>query len=65
MIWVELTFLQQEFQYCNKVDTITRDSLTQAIQSFEDAVSCLKIAEDAYAYRSTGATYPSSLKYRY
>ncbi|GHV04866.1 hypothetical protein FACS189485_11000 [Spirochaetia bacterium] len=34
----EDTFLQQELNYCHPDDTITRNSLTQAIQSFEDAL---------------------------
>ncbi|MDR2471596.1 MAG: hypothetical protein LBD09_05755 [Treponema sp.] len=62
---VELTFLQQEFQFCDEEDAITKSSLGQAIQSFEDALACLKIAEDASAYRSANATYPTSSKYRY
>jgi hypothetical protein len=65
IIWVELAFLQQEFQFCSETDTSTRSSLAQAIQSFEDALSCLKIVEDAPAYRSAGATYPTNPKYRY
>jgi hypothetical protein len=36
-ILAELTFLQQEFQFCNTVDAITRSSLKAAIQSFDDA----------------------------
>jgi hypothetical protein len=64
MVLVELTFLQQELQFCNEADIITRSSLTQAIQSFEDALRCLKIVEDALAYRSAEATYPTSPKYR-
>jgi hypothetical protein len=65
IIWVELAFLQQEFQFCSEADTIARSSLTQAIQSFEDALSCLKVVDDALAYRSADATYPTSPKYRY
>jgi hypothetical protein len=40
-----LTFLQQELQFCNEADTITRSSLKAAIQSFDDAgrVSAHKI----------------------
>jgi hypothetical protein len=36
-ILVEMTFLQQELYFCAETDTITQSSLTQAIQSFEDA----------------------------
>jgi hypothetical protein len=65
MILVELTFLQQELQFCNEADTITRSSLTQAIQSFEDALRCLKIVEDSTLYKGADATYPTAPKYRY
>ena len=65
MILVELTFLQQEFQFCGEADTITLSSLTQAIQSFEDALRSIKIVEDITLYRGAEATYPTDDKYRY
>jgi len=65
MIWIELTYLQQEFHFCNETDTITRNSLTQAIQSFEDALRSLKIVEDSTLYKGAEATYPTAPKYRY
>jgi hypothetical protein len=65
MIWIELTYLQQEFHFCNETDTITRSSLTQAIQSFEDALRGLKIVEDGILYKGAEATYPTAPKYRY
>ena len=65
MIWIELTYLQQEFHFCNETDTITRSSLTQAIQSFEDALRSLKIVEDSTLYKGAEATYPTASKYRY
>jgi hypothetical protein len=65
MILVELTFLQQEFQFCNDTDTITRSSLTQAIQSFEDALRSLKTVEDSILYKAAETTYPTAPKYRY
>jgi hypothetical protein len=64
LILSELTFLQQEFQFCNEVDTITRSSLAQAIQSFEDALRCLKTVEDSLAYRSVETAFPTNPKYR-
>jgi hypothetical protein len=63
-ILAELTFLQQEFQFCNEADTITHSSLSQAIQSFEDALRCLKTVEDSLAYRSVETACPTSPKYR-
>jgi hypothetical protein len=65
MIWIELTYLQQEFQFCAEADTITRSSLTQAIQSFEDALRSPKIVEDSILYQGAEATYPTASKYRY
>jgi hypothetical protein len=65
MILIELTFLQQELQFCNEADTITRSSLTQAIQSFEDALRSLKIVEDSTLYKGAEAAYPTAPKYRY
>jgi len=62
---IELTYLQQEFHFCNETDTITRSSLTQAIQSFEDALRSLKIVEDCTLYQGAEATYPTASKYRY
>jgi hypothetical protein len=65
MILIELTYLQQEFQFCDETDTITRSSLTQAIQSFEDSLRSLKIVEDSTLYQGAEATYPTASKYRY
>ena len=65
MILLELVFLQQEFQFCDETDTITRSSLTQAIQSFEDALRNLKIVENSSLYQAAEATYPTASKYRY
>ena len=65
MILVELAFLKQEFQFCNETDTITRSSLTQAIQSFDDALRSLKIVEVKTLYQGAEATYPTASKYRY
>ncbi|MDR3147648.1 MAG: hypothetical protein LBU00_04640 [Treponema sp.] len=65
MLLTESSFLQQEFYFCAETDAGTRNSLIQAIQSIEDALRCLKIVEDAPAYRSAEATYPTASKYRY
>jgi len=65
MILIELTYLQQEFHFCDETDTITRSSLTQAIQSFEDALRSLKIVEDSTLYKGAEATYSTAPKYRY
>jgi len=65
MILVELGFLEQELQFCDETDSITRSSLTQAIQSFNDALRSLKIVEDSALYQAAEATYPTAPKYRY
>ena len=66
MILVELAFLEQESQFCDEADTITRSSLTQAIQSFNDALRCLKTVEDSTLYKAVETAFPTNTtKYRY
>jgi len=60
----EEAFLQQELQFCAENDNTTQSSLTKAIQSFEDALRCLKTTEDPAAYRSAETTYPTDSKNR-
>jgi hypothetical protein len=64
LILAELAFLQQELQFCHETDTDTKSSLTQAIQSFEDALRSLEVVEDAALYQGAEKTYPTSPKYR-
>ncbi|MDR1316141.1 MAG: hypothetical protein LBK13_04630 [Spirochaetales bacterium] len=64
LILCELIFLQQEMQFCDKKDEDTRSSLTQAIQSFEDALRCLKTVENPAAYRFAETAFPISSQYR-
>jgi hypothetical protein len=64
LILAELAFLQQELQFCHETDTDTKSSLTQAVQSFEDALCSLEVAENATLYRGAEKTYPTSPKYR-
>ena len=59
MILIELTFLQQELQFCDEADTSTHSSLIQAIQSFEDALRCLKTVEVSSHYKYAETTYPA------
>ncbi|GHU66811.1 hypothetical protein FACS189447_08320 [Spirochaetia bacterium] len=59
----ELVFLQQELQFCNEADTDTKSSLTQAIQSFEDALRSLQAVTDT-GYKTAEKTYPQNPKYR-
>jgi hypothetical protein len=63
-ILTELVFLQQELQFCNEADTATQNSLTQAIQSFEDALRCLVTVENQALYQGAETTHPTAAKYR-
>jgi len=63
IILVEYTFLNQELQFCEESDTDSRSSLTQAIQSFDDAFLALKAVEDS-GYIIADQTHPHSKKYR-
>jgi hypothetical protein len=60
LILAEETFLQQELQFCDPIDSITRNSLTQAIQSFEDSLRSLKIVEVKTLYQAAEATHPTT-----
>jgi hypothetical protein len=64
LILVELTFLQQELQFCHETDIDSKSSLTQAIQSFEDALRSLEAVGNAVLYQGAEKTYPTSPKYR-
>jgi hypothetical protein len=64
IVLVESAFLNQELEFSSEQDTDTRSSLTQAIQSFEDALRSLKIVEDKKLYKAAEATHLTSPKYR-
>jgi hypothetical protein len=63
LILAEWTFLGQEFQLCDKTDRDTINSLTQAIQSFDDAFLALKAVEDLH-YETVEQATPHNGKYR-
>jgi hypothetical protein len=63
MILAEYTFLTQELQFCDKSDKDSLSSLTQALQSFDDAFLALKAVENPN-YRITDDTIPHHKKYR-
>jgi len=63
IIILEYTFLTQELQFCNETDTDSLGSLSQAIQSFDDAFLALQAVEDS-GYKIAEKTYPRSSKYR-
>jgi len=60
----EYTFLTQELQLCPKTDKNAVNSLTKAVQSFDDAFLVLKIAEDKTFYHITDKSIPRDKKYR-
>jgi hypothetical protein len=64
LLLVEEVFLQQELNFCNEADTDTKNSLIQAIQSFEDALRCLKTTENPAGYRFVETAFPTNPKYR-
>jgi len=64
IILTEYTFLNQELQFCEKTDTDSLSSLTQAIQSFDDAFLVLEITGDSNAYQSVDKAFPHNEKYR-
>jgi len=63
IILAEYTFLTQELEFCEKTDKDTLSSLTQAIQSFDDAFFALHAVEEA-GYKTAEKTYPHNGKYR-
>jgi hypothetical protein len=64
MILAEYAFLTQELQFCGVSDKDSFSSLTQAIQSFDDAFFALKTVEDSTLYKGADTTYPHHKKYR-
>jgi hypothetical protein len=64
IILAEYTFLTQELQFCAETDKDTLSSLSQAIQSFDDAFLALKIVENSALYQGAENTHPHSKKYR-
>jgi hypothetical protein len=64
IIFVEYTFLSQELQFCEETDKDTLSSLTQAIQSFDDAFLALKAVEDSTLYQGAEKTHPHNKKFR-
>jgi hypothetical protein len=64
IILSEYTFLSQELEFCEKTDKDSLSSLTQAIQSFDDAFLALQAVEES-GYITAEKTYPHSGKYRF
>jgi hypothetical protein len=63
MILAEYAFLAQELYFCEKTDKGSLNSLTQAIQSFDDAFLALKSVEKP-DYKIADDIFPHNGKYR-
>jgi hypothetical protein len=64
IILAEYTFLSQELEFCDKTDKDSLSSLTQALQSFDDALLALQVVEDKTVYHGVDKAIPHSGKYR-
>ena len=64
IILAEYTFLAQELQFCDGTDTDSISSLTQAIESFDDAFRALKLVGNSTLYQGAEQSYPHDKKYR-
>ena len=64
LIIAEYTFVSQELHICSEADKDTLSSLSQAVQSFDDAFLALKVVEDSGNYHFAEKTYPNNRKYR-
>ena len=64
ILLAEYTFLAQELELCDKADKDTLNSLTLAIQSFDDAFLVLKIVDDKTIYHFVDKGIPHHKKYR-
>jgi hypothetical protein len=64
IILAEYTFLSQELEFCDKTDKESLSSLTQAIQSFDDAFLAIEVVEDKFLYKGVDKAIPHNSKYR-
>ena len=63
MLLAEYTFLSQELEFCEPTDKHSFSSLTQAIQSFDDAFLAMKSVVEPY-YKIADNIFPHNGKYR-
>ena len=63
LILAEFTFLSQELQLCTAADKDSRDSLTKAVQSFDDAFLSIKAIDESDC-KSLDSFFPHNGKYR-
>jgi len=64
LLLAEYTFIAQELELCPKTDKNAINSLTKAVQSFDDAFLVLKIVEDKTIYHVADKAIPHAQEYR-
>jgi len=64
LILAEYAFLTQEFEFCEKSDKDSINSLKKAIQFFDDAFFALQAVKDPN-YKIADKTHPHDKKYRF
>ena len=64
LILAEYTFIAQELELCDPMDSQATSSLQNALLSFDDAFLTLTAVADATLYRGAEMTHPHSVKYR-
>jgi len=64
IILAEYTFLTQELEFCEKTDKDSLNSLTKAIQSFDDAFLALEVVDEKTLYKAVEKAIPHGSKYR-
>jgi len=64
IILAEYYFLSQELEFCDEADKYSRNSLTKAIQSFEDAFLALQAVTEP-EYKIAEKIFPHDKSYRF
>jgi hypothetical protein len=65
IILAEYAFLSQELEFCEKTDKESLNSLTQALQFFDEAFPVLKIVKDKTLYQVVEKTYAHKREFRF
>ena len=63
MLLAEYAFLVQELQFCHETDKFAFNSLSKAVQRFDDAFLALQAVEEP-GYKTAEKTYPHDKEYR-
>jgi len=65
IILAEYTYISQELELCPEADKHSRNSLTLARQSFDDAFLVLQVVEDGAIYKWVDKAFPRHKDYRF